>query len=126
VPKYTYKILLPLFTLFLSLLSGCVSPRGVPCHTDTNSYDTFCYQGYYFGEHKSSLYRLGVIHGCKTANGRFVKRYDLSGSSTDYRMGWERGRATCKLIPPEEAQPGTMRTQYQQSIDERNYYGYGG
>jgi hypothetical protein len=52
-----------------------------------------------------------------------VKNYALSGSSPEYVKGWDRGRATCKLILPKEAEAGTMRTQYQQSIDERAYYG---
>lgn len=40
-----------------------------------------------------------------------------------YIKGWELGRATCKLVIPDEAAEGTMRTQYQQSIDEKAYYG---
>ncbi|NKQ40956.1 MAG: hypothetical protein HF962_05240 [Sulfurovum sp.] len=103
-------------------LSGCVSttPR---CTSNTNASAYFCYQGYNFGENKTTQYRLGVKDGCKTANGRFTKNYKLSGSSTDYVKGWDKGRATCKLIRPKDAEPGTMRTEYQQSIDERVYYG---
>jgi len=63
-----------------------------------------------------------VKHGCSTANGFFVKNYHLSKTVPDYRKGWNQGRATCKLILPKEAETGTMRTQYQQSIDEKKYY----
>jgi len=50
--------------------------------------------------------------------GHFRKDYTASASSEDYKKGWDDGRAYCQLIVPEEAKPG-MRTQYQQSIDEK-------
>jgi len=120
---YTKKPYTPLlFIPFLLWLEGC-APTAGSCMNGAAEAGYFCYQGYNFGQHRSRLYRLGVRHGCRTANGRFTKNYRLSGSSLEYLHGWESGRATCKLIPPPEADPGTMRTQYQQSIDERNYYG---
>jgi len=103
----------------LLFIGGCTSSTA-RCYGDTGS---FCYQGYDFGPNRTAKYKLGVKHGCTTANGHFVKLYKFSRSSTEYLKGWDKGRATCKLIIPESAQPGTMRTQYQQSIDEKKYYG---
>ncbi len=106
----------------LLLFSGCVSitPK---CSNATSAQGYFCYQGYNFGKDTTSLYREGVKDGCRTANGTFTKNYSLSGSSDEYVKGWEKGRAACKLIIPDEAKPGTMRTEYQQSIDEKEFYG---
>ncbi len=104
------------------LFSACTTPTS-RCSEGASTQGYFCYQGYNFGRKLSGEYKLGIKHGCTTANGHFVKYYTLSSSSENYRQGWDRGRATCKLIPPEEAAPGTMRTQYQQSIDEKKYYG---
>jgi len=83
----------------------------------------FCHQGYNFGKKLGVAYRQGVKDGCRTANGYFTKNYGLSGSNEAYIKGWDKGRATCKLMIPDEAQSGTMRTAYQQSIDEQKYYG---
>ena len=118
--KKPYTLILFISALFL--LEGC-APSAVGCRSGAANAGYYCYQGYNFGEHRSRLYKLGVRHGCRTANGHFTKNYGLSRSSQEYLHGWERGRATCKLIPPAEADRGTMRTQYQQSIDERRYYG---
>jgi len=105
----------------LLLMNGCISaPRH--CASSAASHGTFCYQGYDFGIQKSGHYKLGIKHGCITANGHFVKLYRLSQTSAEYRHGWDKGRATCKLIPPSEADKSTMRTAYQQSIDEQKYY----
>jgi len=51
-----------------------------------------------------------------------MKNYTLAKQVPAYVKGWDRGRATCKLHIPKEADPDTMRTQYQQSIDEQKYY----
>ena len=116
---------LPLFLGgILLLLNGCVGTSVSKCSSTAPSRGYFCYQGYNFGKNLDSLYRQGVRDGCHTANGNFTKNYALSGSSESYLKGWGKGRATCKIIVPDEAQPGTMRTQYQQSIDEHAYYGY--
>ena len=108
--------------LLLLLLNGCVSNTAGSCSPSAASRGYFCYQGYNFGKDTVALYRQGVIHGCRTANGYFTKNYHESSSSEAYRRGWEKGRATCKLIVPESADPSIMRTQYQQSIDEQRYY----
>gem|GEM_PF-1852991 len=109
-------------TFSLLWLQGCV-PSGGKCFTGAARSGYFCHQGYNFGKNRTHAYKQGVKHGCRTANGHFIKNYALSGSSPEYIKGWDRGRATCRLILPKEAEAGTMRTQYQQSIDERNYYG---
>jgi hypothetical protein len=122
VTTYTISTKLILGTLVAVLFSACTTPTS-RCSESASTQGYFCYQGYNFGKRLSGEYKLGVKHGCTTAQGHFVKQYTLSGTSESYKNGWEKGRATCKLIPPEEASSGTMRTQYQQSIDEKKYYG---
>ncbi len=107
----------------LFLLDGCTGISVSRCSSTAPSRGYFCYQGYNFGRVLSTSHKQGIKDGCHTANGHFSKNYTLSAHSPDYTKGWDRGRATCKLIPPAEAEVGTMRTQYQQSIDEKKYYG---
>ncbi len=107
----------------LFLLDGCTGISVSRCSSTAPTRGYFCYQGYNFGRNLTAPQRQGIKDGCRTANGRFSKDYTLSAHSPAYTKGWDRGRATCKLIPPVEAEAGTMRTQYQQSIDEKTYYG---
>ena len=120
--KHSVKLLCLLgSTLFL--FNGCVGTSVSRCSSTAPSRGYFCYQGYNFGRDLSVPYKQGVKDGCRTANGHFSKNYRLSANTKSYVKGWDKGRATCKLILPAEAQSGTMRTQYQQSIDEQKYYG---
>ncbi len=107
----------------LFLLSGCAGTSVSRCSSTAEARGYFCLQGYNFGRNLGHTYKQGVRDGCRTANGHFIKNYLLSGTSESYVKGWNTGRATCKLIIPAEAAPGTMRTQYQQSIDEQKHYG---
>ncbi len=107
----------------LLLLGGCAGSSVSRCSSSAEGRGYFCFQGYNFGKNLTHTYKQGVRDGCRTANGYFNKNYLLSGRSKDYLKGWNTGRATCKLIVPKEAEPGTMRTQYQQSIDAQKYYG---
>ncbi len=116
-------LILYLLSGTLFVMNGCSSTSISRCSTTAASRGYFCYQGYNFGRALTSLHKQGIKDGCRTANGYFTKNYTLSQSSDDYIKGWDKGRATCKLIPPQEADPGTIRTQYQQSIDEKKYYG---
>lgn len=102
--------------------SGCVSSTP-KCVGNIGTSGYFCYQGYNFGKEKTPNYKKGVRDGCRTANGTFTKNYNLSSTYPDYIKGWNKGRATCKLIVPESADPYTMRTEYQQSIDKKKQNG---
>jgi len=121
------KIILFYISIFftLQILSGCVprEPRYIKnsCSDRMLQQGYYCYQGHNFGKSRSEIYRSGIKDGCHTANGKYTKNYTSSKSSKVYRAGWDAGRAKCKLIIPEEAEPG-MRTEYQQSIDEKKYY----
>lgn len=111
---FKYSILA---TIVAFSASGCISN----IQTCTNKHTKagfFCHQGYNFGPNRTEAYKSGVRDGCRTANGTFTKNYSFSSTSKEYVAGWRSGRATCKLILPENAQEGTMRTEYQQSIDE--------
>ena len=99
------------------LLSGCI-PSHNRCFKGMEKLGYFCYKSYNYGRHLSENYKKGVRDGCRTGEGHFVRDYSLSAVSNDYREGWDAGRATCKLIVPEEAKPG-IRTQYQQDIDQK-------
>jgi len=121
-----YKKLINYSTIAIAAvfgISGCggISPN--ICSAKSAQAGYYCYQGHNFGKDRSAQYKEGVRDGCHTANGRFHKNYSLSKSSIDYAQGWDAGRATCKLIVPEDARPHIMRTQYQQDIDKRNYHG---
>ncbi len=98
-------------------LSGCI-PSGGRCFPYMKNAGYFCYREHNFGRNVSDDFKQGVRDGCTTAEGRFRRNYSRSAASADYRTGWEAGRAQCRLIVPEEAKPG-LRTQYQQSIDEK-------
>jgi hypothetical protein len=101
----------------LFLLSGCI-PSHNRCFKGAASRGYYCYKNYNFGQNLSSNYKKGIRDGCKTGEGHFVRDYSLSSASADYKVGWDVGRAHCKLITPEDAKPG-MRTQYQQDIDQK-------
>ena len=101
----------------LLTLTGCI-PSGGRCFPYMQKAGYFCYKAHNFGKDVSENYKRGVHDGCRTAEGTFRRNYSLSGTSEDYRKGWDAGRAFCKLIVPDEAKPG-MRTQYQQAIDEK-------
>jgi len=101
----------------LFVLTGCI-PSGGRCFPYMEKAGYFCFRGHNFGRYVTEIYKKGVFDGCRTGEGHFRKDYTASASSEDYKKGWDDGRAYCKLIIPDEAKPG-MRTQYQQSIDEK-------
>jgi len=103
-------------TLMLSL-SGCI-PSGGRCFPGAAERGYFCYKEHNFGQNLSSDYKKGIRDGCSTGEGRFRRDYGRSSISTDYKSGWDIGRAHCKLIIPEEAKAG-LRTEYQQAIDQK-------
>jgi len=96
------------------------SPRLCSSNDTANGY--FCHKGYNFGKGKSIQFKSGVRDGCRTARGYFSKDYTVSSWSQDYIDGWDAGRTICRHEIPIAAQPG-MRTEYQQDIDEKQYYG---
>ena len=96
-------------------LNGCI-PSGGRCFPYMQNAGYFCYKEHNFGRNVTPEFKKGVQDGCATGEGRFRRDYTLSSRSTDYRTGWDAGRAECTLIVPEEAKPG-MRTQYQQDQD---------
>jgi len=102
-------------------LSGCI-PSGGRCFPYMQKAGYFCYKAHNFGKDVSENYRQGVKDGCSTGEGRFRRNYHLSGISSDYKKGWDDGRAFCKLVIPDEAKPG-IRTQYQQALDEKKEAG---
>ncbi len=104
-------------TALLFSLNGCI-PSGGRCFPYMEKAGYFCYKGHNFGRNVSEEYKKGVIDGCHTGEGHFRRDYTLSGSSADYKTGWDDGRGYCPFIVPEEAKPG-QRTQYQQAIDEK-------
>ena len=101
----------------LFFISGCAPSMG-RCLPYMEKAGYFCYKGHNFGRNVSEAYKKGVRDGCRTGEGFFRRDYMLSSYSTEYRVGWDRGRAYCPLIVPNEARPG-MRTQYQQAIDKQ-------
>ncbi len=116
----TISSIIVLLTLVLFSACSNTSPRYCSSSDFTGGY--FCHQGYNFGKDKSSAFKSGVRDGCRTGNGYFVKKYALSRRSIDYVNGWDAGRTRCRHIVPTAAKSG-MRTQYQQAIDQRRYYG---
>ncbi len=108
---------LPVAAILIAFtVSGCI-PSHNRCFKGMEKLGYYCYKNYNYGRNLSENYKKGVRDGCRTGEGHFVRDYSLSAVSEDYKKGWDAGRATCKLIIPEEAKPG-MRTQYQQDIDQ--------
>jgi hypothetical protein len=56
----------------------------------------FIYRGHDFGPVRNSVYRQGVMDGCKTVDGDYTKNHGLFNDSIDYHDGWEHGRLHCK------------------------------
>ena len=104
------------------VLSGCMSSSPRLCSSNDTANGYFCHKGYNFGKDKSRQFKSGVRDGCRTARGYFTKDYTVSSWSKDYIDGWNAGRTRCRHEIPTAAQPG-MRTEYQQGIDEKQYYG---
>ena len=104
-------------TTLLLTLNGCTPSLG-RCFPYMEKAGYFCYRSHNFGRNVSEAYKQGVRDGCRTGEGYFRRDYALSSTSADYREGWDKGRAFCPLIVPDEAKPG-MRTQYQQAIDRK-------
>ena len=100
-------------------MSGCASRSD--CTKDASSYGYFCHKNHNYGKNRNAMYRSGVIAGCRTAEGYYSKDYSKSSWSNDYNMGWADGRATCRHTVPKDAEVYGMRTEYQQSIDQKRY-----
>jgi len=76
--------------------TGCAPASPAHCSAGAVRAGYFCYEGINFGRSDDPLYRQGVRDGCQTGKGYFRKNYRLSGSSENYRRGWNKGRATCR------------------------------
>ena len=74
--------------LFFVACGGAPRPSAAP--------GDFVYRGHDFGPERSSLYRQGVIDGCKTVDGDYTKNHGLFKETEDYHNGWEHGRLHCK------------------------------
>ena len=75
------------------LVAGSVATAVI---TDSARADHYYYNGYDYGYNRNSTYRLGVRHGCRTANGVYTKnRYKFNNYSS-YRDGWYSGRNNCR------------------------------
>jgi hypothetical protein len=74
------------------IFSACV---GAPINPSAAPGD-FVYRGHDFGPDRNSVYRRGVMDGCKTVDGIYTKDHGLYNDSEDYHNGWEHGRLHCK------------------------------
>jgi len=108
-----------LFAL-LALSTGCAH-YGQNCVSGTKK-GHFCHHGLDFGTNISGDYTQGVIDGCSTAEGYFIKDYNRSSNSSEYRLGWEKGRARCrqKIKKDDRAQ---IYTVYEQSVKQKRASG---
>ncbi len=89
-------------SFIILFIIGCGSNNNSLSLKNCGKNGNFCYHGINYGPIKSKLYKKGIIDGCKTAEGEFIKDYSLSSSSKDYFNGWILGRSKCKQILPNE------------------------
>ncbi len=88
-----YTLVKTLFIIALStFISGC-KPKHLPAEKGG-----FTYSGIYFGAHFSTLYKKGIMDGCKTAKGIYTKSHWTFRNKQDYADGWFLGRNRCKKL----------------------------
>lgn len=62
------------------------------------SSDEYFYRGINFGSNRDADFKQGVVDGCKTAKGEFVKNSSKFKNNESYKMGWGSGRIECGNI----------------------------
>ena len=95
VKRERVVVLFSLLVLLGTGITGCAS-SATRCTPGAVRSGYFCYEGINFGKAEDPAYREGIRDGCRTGKGYFRKNYRLSGSSENYRKGWDKGRATCR------------------------------
>jgi len=78
------------------LVTGAVAGAVITDSRNTTNTDHYYYNGYDYGYNRNSTYRLGVRHGCRTANGVYTKNRYKFDNYASYRDGWYSGRRNCR------------------------------
>ena len=93
--KINYKQLL-LAGASIAIFGGCATTSSrMQCTPEMISAGFFCYSGMNFGKNLAPNYKKGVIDGCRTGKGYFVKDYDAYRDEPLYKQGWIAGRKKC-------------------------------
>ncbi len=81
------------------MISGCGGIT-IPYVGQVGGGEHFVYTGHDFGADRNEDYKKGVMDGCKTAQGDYMKNHELFQSNDHYRAGWEHGRLHCAKGAP--------------------------